>query len=96
MKNFSKYSLMILAAATVGAALFALANADFTAGWNPDAALAIVPSVGLMALGFVDYARRPQFLSVTAPLLRPTLPMAAIPNPYRPSAKRARNSRVAA
>ena len=76
MKTSLKSISLIFAAGAAGVAVFALANAQFTAGLPAVKLLSLAISVALLSLAMYDYSRRVQPLRVPARLLRPTLPAA--------------------
>ena len=73
MKTSLKSISLILAA---GVAVFALANAQFTAALPAVNLLALAVSGALLSLATYDYSRRVQPLRLPVRLLRPTLPAA--------------------
>ena len=74
MKNSSQSISLILAAGAAGVAIFALANAQFTAGLPAVTLLAIAVSIALLSLAVYDYSRRVLPLRLPVRLLRPTVP----------------------
>lgn len=75
MKTSAKYISLVLAAGIAGVALFALANASFTAAFRGDVAVAIAASAAVVGFAAYDYSRRTQPLSIPARVLRPSLPV---------------------
>ena len=85
MKNSTKYISLVSAAGVAGLALFALANASFTAALRGDVVMAITTSVSLFAFAVYDYSRRQKSLATCAQfsapsMLRPSLPVGDVCN----------------
>ena len=74
MKPTTKTLSLVLAASVAGGAIFALGNAQATAGINGEVLFAIVVSISVLLFAAYDYSRRIESLRARAPLFRPCLP----------------------
>jgi NADH:ubiquinone oxidoreductase subunit 6 (subunit J) len=79
MKNPLKSLYLILAAGVAGAALFFLAQAQFTAALPAATLLGIAAALTVTGMAAADYSRRLQPLTPRARVLRPALPTGTAP-----------------
>jgi hypothetical protein len=79
MKNSLKSLSLILAAGVAGAALFFLAQAQFTAALPAASLLALAAALAVTGMAAADYSRRLEPLTPRARVLRPALPTGTAP-----------------
>ena len=77
MKASTKFLSLVLAAGAAGVAGFTFANSQFSAGLDGDAILGAGAALAIIGVAIFDYSRRPQPLSLPAPVLRPRTPAKA-------------------